>query len=344
MKTKNHLLKILPEAALLFVVLFGAHSTLAAAIEGKVTAVAGNKVTINLEGTAAPAVGDEAEIFFKLAGLDDEVSVAAGKVASIREQTVEITIESGTGTVTKDQLARIKPHSGSSPEGTPTIAGTPSANPSLTGDWVGAGPDGVDKISFSFREDSTLLWVVEDANSARSMRAKYRVDTSVTPNVVEFLDFEEGELKGQTLRGFFELQGDGRLKMDLSEKQERGFSERETILLSRATSPIIRPNKPAPTPSQTSSTSEDEKLVTEAVVRQNHGDEAGALEATEKAIALNPKNANAFFWHGMALSHKKDWSGATADFEKAMALDPTMHLGDLIEKTKAARGPAERAK
>ena len=58
------------------------------------------------------------------------------------------------------------------------------------------------------------------------------------------------------------------------------------------------------------------------------------MEAIEKAIALNPKNASAYFWRGMWI-RTKDAPAALADFEKAMELDPSMKLQDLIDSMKA---------
>jgi len=423
------------------IALLMANSSLAAEIRGVVVSVAEKHATVTPDSGLVPALGDKVEIFFKMPGVDVDVSVANGHVQEIIGQNIVVEIDKASATVSKGQLARIKstspnrgpvatarpattsPSAGAPPshlprptvflgvqmifdpastngalvqgivpespaaaagfqvddliieiDGSPvknaeqvtnavasmppgtkhaflvTRAGVPkkleatiarlpsdfatSAGPNpLLGDWSGPAP-GDAKVSFSFKEDNTLLWVVEEPNSAISTTAKYRVDTTVTPHVVELFDFEEGEFKGHTLRGFLELQSDGRLKVDLSEKQERGFSDRETILLSRATTPIVRSTKPAPTPYQAPTPPPDEALVTEAIGRYDHGDDAGAMEALDKALALNPKNARAFFQRGLCFDRKKDLKAAIADYEKAMELDPSMELEDLIRKTK----------
>ena len=308
-------------------------------ITGKVAAVNGDTATIAIDGDVLPTPGDKAEIFFKMPGVDVDVSVANGHVQEITGQNIMVEIDNATATVSKGQLVRIKSPSPkkrtiatATPSTTPSAAAaflgvqmitdpagtngapvqevvpespaaaagfqvgdlivavdgstvenaaqvikavaplspgtrhaflvsrdgklqkldatlarlppdfaTPAGPNPLLGDWTAVPPPG-GKVSFSFKEDNTLLWVIEEptSSSAYSATGKYRVDTTVTPNVVEVFDIEGGDLgKGQTLHGFFELQSDGRLKFDLSEKQERGFSDRETILLSRATSPVV---------------------------------------------------------------------------------------------------------
>src|SRR5438094_8545896 len=77
------------------------------AVSGKVTEVAGQTVTVSVEGSAAPAIGDSVEIFFKLAGAEEEVSVASGKIISVEPGTVKVKVERVTGDVAKDQFARI---------------------------------------------------------------------------------------------------------------------------------------------------------------------------------------------------------------------------------------------
>ena len=79
----------------------------AANIQGTVSDVSGDTATITVEGDMVPVPGDEAQIFFKLAGADDEISVARGKVLKVNDDAVEVKIGDATGTVEKGQLARI---------------------------------------------------------------------------------------------------------------------------------------------------------------------------------------------------------------------------------------------
>jgi len=153
------------------------------------------------------------------------------------------------------------------------------------------------------------------------------------------------------MRGIFELQSDGRLKLDFVKGPPEAAAlkefTKEALVISRATAPIVRSNKPpppTPTPYVAPTPAPDEVLVTEGTKRYDSGDDAGAIEALEKAIALNPKNARAFFWRGMCFDRKKDWAAAIADFEKSMELDPTRNLQDLIDKTKVVLKNEEEAK
>jgi hypothetical protein len=328
---------------LIFLALLGANSIAAAEITGKVREVSGNMVTVVIDGDASPAVADSVEIFFKLAGANDEIMVATGKIVTIDAKVAKVSVETATGTVLRDQLVRIK-SLGVSKAPAQSPATTVTRSSSIVGDWVSSLPDG-STVSFSFRPDGTLLWVIEEPKSARSSNGKYRVDASTQPQMIVLSDLEEGEMKGITLPGIFEFQSDGRLRLDFkrdSDAPPKEFSE-QALLFSKATSPVVRPNKPPPptstayptsTPYVAPPPSADEALITEAKQRHDSGDDTGAIELLNKALALNPKNASAFFWRGMCFSGKKDWAAAIADFEKTMELDPARDLRDLIDKTK----------
>jgi outer membrane protein len=105
-------------------------------ISGTVAEVTGNTITVTPDGEMLPSVGDEVEIFFKLAGADDEISVAIGKVISTEAGTVTVEIRESTGTVEKGQLARVKSNNPEKrtasvkPAATSPPATTTSASPS----------------------------------------------------------------------------------------------------------------------------------------------------------------------------------------------------------------------
>jgi uncharacterized protein (TIGR03067 family) len=461
---------------LIFLALFGVNSLSAAEITGKVRDTSQDSTTVLIEGDTLPIVGDSVEIFFKLPGANEEISVASGKVMAVDAKVVKVKIETTTGTVEKDQLARIRsggapPASGASPAATsspsgpaattePSIVGhwvgnyrdgtiysytfnadqtftwtieekkassdagsqttvhgkyrlnnttkpnrmemfdfdhpavpigqthsapfefqgdskfkmdlsqgaqehpengfTHSATifskvtgSSITGDWVTNAPEGF-TVSLSFKEDGSLLWVTEDAQFAESTGGKYHVDPSTQPQGIELSDLQEGEVKGIRLRGIFELQRDGRLKLDFAKDEEAPPKEfgKSALVFSRATSPIVRPNKPPrpkPTPGPASTPyvaptpAPDEALIDEALERHKSGDDSGAIELLSKAIALNPKNGRAFYWRGSFAHNKQDYAAAVADYEKAQELDPTRNLQDLIQKVKAVLELTSRA-
>jgi hypothetical protein len=78
----------------------------AAEIGGAVRAAGEGRAEIAVSGDLVPSVGDPAEIYFKIPGGDDEVSVAKGKVAAVAGDSVSVKIEDATGTVAKDQRVR----------------------------------------------------------------------------------------------------------------------------------------------------------------------------------------------------------------------------------------------
>jgi hypothetical protein len=228
--TRDSILKVrnimtLPKYGLLiFLALAAASSLPAAEIMGKVRDVRGDAATVVIDGDALPAVGDSVEIFFKLAGADEEISVARGTVAGVDAKVVKIKIEKATGTVAKDQLARFK--SGSTPQApaaSPASTSSPSGtaattSPSIVGNWVGTFGNG-DKYSFTFKADQTVSWTIDaktESSGARpraTLHAKYRLDNTTKPNHIDMFDFDSPEYvpKGETLHGLFEFQGDSQL-------------------------------------------------------------------------------------------------------------------------------------
>lgn len=81
--------------------------TRALEIAGKVESVSGDTAKVIAEGNLVPNAGDKVDIFFKMAGLDEEIAVANGKVTELGGDGITVKIDEATGTVTKDQLVRI---------------------------------------------------------------------------------------------------------------------------------------------------------------------------------------------------------------------------------------------
>lgn len=77
----------------------------AAEISGTVRAVNGETITVATTGDNVPNVGDKAEIFFKLAGVEGEIFVATGSVVKVEGDSIQVKIEKATGEVAKDQIA-----------------------------------------------------------------------------------------------------------------------------------------------------------------------------------------------------------------------------------------------
>lgn len=81
-------MKLPRHISLVFLVLAAAGAVASAEITGKVREVSGNTAMVVIDGDASPTVGDSVEIFFKLAGANDEVLVASGKVAAVDAKVV----------------------------------------------------------------------------------------------------------------------------------------------------------------------------------------------------------------------------------------------------------------
>ena len=100
-------MKSVCRSAVVSLALFLVASLGAAEIAGVVQQAGDHSATVRVTGDLAPAVGDKAEIFFKVAGVDGEISVASGSVRTVGGDSVELKIESATGEVAKGQLVRI---------------------------------------------------------------------------------------------------------------------------------------------------------------------------------------------------------------------------------------------
>ena len=47
-----------------------------------------------------------------------------------------------------------------------------------------------------------------------------------------------------------------------------------------------------------------------------------AVRNCTRALVLDPKNAHAYFYRGLARSHQRDYAGSIADYTKAIELNP----------------------
>ena len=100
-----------------------------AAMIGTVRDVSGDTATVTLEGQTAPAPGDGVDIFFQLAGTDQQIAVATGEVISTDGGSAKIKIEKATGEVKEGQLARFKPAKKVPPKASPTLPQKASPTP-----------------------------------------------------------------------------------------------------------------------------------------------------------------------------------------------------------------------
>jgi hypothetical protein len=87
--------------------LLAASEARAVEIEGTVREASGGTATVVTQSELLPNVGDKVDIFFKIPGTNDEVSVGTGSVAAVSQEAIQVKINTATGEVSKDHLARM---------------------------------------------------------------------------------------------------------------------------------------------------------------------------------------------------------------------------------------------
>lgn len=76
-------------------------------IKGTVTSSTEKYATVVSDSGLVPTPGDKVSIYFNLAGADEDISVAEGRVYEITGSNIMVEIANATGTIEKGQLARI---------------------------------------------------------------------------------------------------------------------------------------------------------------------------------------------------------------------------------------------
>lgn len=229
----------------------------AATYTGTVVSVQGDVAKVAMNGDVMPRIGAKAEIFFKMAGGDDEILVATGSALKIDFGDMLVKIDEATGTVGKGQLVRFGPAAptASTPPPAPDPRPTPASPPSLVGMWTGLEPGG-DKISFTFREDGTVSYARLKGKKKNLLRGKYRTDCGATPCRLELFAFEVNGVraKGETITGLFEAH-EFEMRFDLSKELQtnpgNGFTKGAiTLIRAESESPSeknsVEPTQPHP--------------------------------------------------------------------------------------------------
>ena len=199
-------------------VALGGEHTRAAEIKGTVRAVSDGIASITAEGDLLPNVGDQAEIFFKLAEMDENISVATGRVQKVDGSSIQVKLENATGQVAIDQLVRIsseKPQKRSaaagsvsspappSPASLPAAASDEAIRASLVGKWAGKTRDGL-QATVVFKPDGTLVVPLQQAPGAM-VSGKYSIDPVSNPPRVVVTKLEvvpPPEYTGDELKSF----------------------------------------------------------------------------------------------------------------------------------------------
>lgn len=146
---------------------------------GTVRSVSGDIATVAMNGDVMPPAGAPAEIFFKMAGLDDEVLVATGSVLRIDHGDLLVKIENATGTVECGQLVRFSFSSSSTPAASlPAATPTPRQTeaPAVTATETGPTPTPTEAARY-FAEGLTKF----DANDLRGALAAFTKAIQLDP-------------------------------------------------------------------------------------------------------------------------------------------------------------------
>lgn len=234
-------MKSFPRLMMVMLALAAVKLSGAATFTGTVLSVSGDVAKVAMKGDVMPPNGARAEFFFKIAGGDDEISVATGSALKIDQGDMLVKIEEASGTVEKGQLVRfssspssapaaaspaatVSPEGATSPESSPAA---PETDASIIGMWMGVEPTG-DNVSFTFRADDTVSYVrLLKGKKKRVVRGKYRTDCTDTPCRVEIFDYEMDGVaaKEKTLIGLFQIQEFGfhefSMRFDLSQDAQK---------------------------------------------------------------------------------------------------------------------------
>lgn len=103
----------------------------AATYNGTVRSVTGDVATVSMTGDVMPPNGTKAEFFFKIAGVDEEISVGTGSLLRIDHGDLLVKIENATGTIESGQSVRFvfSPSPGSSPPSAKSESSPPETPP-----------------------------------------------------------------------------------------------------------------------------------------------------------------------------------------------------------------------
>lgn len=208
MKATSEFALLMSAVLALFTVHAGAAQT-----TGTVSEVTGQSALVKMNGDVLPPVGTKAEIYFKIAGVDEEISVATGTAGAIDHGALRVKIESATGNVEKGQLVRFSPSGTTSAAPAKSLSSQPNKplafKQAIVGEW-------------KQRFEEPLLIFEKDGRVRANERggdfgAKYRIDTSVNPPRLTLYDFDKAEAAppGGEVRAIFEVEGD-RLKFESS--------------------------------------------------------------------------------------------------------------------------------
>jgi len=332
-----------PLFAALAMLLVSANQAAAVEINGKVASSTPDYATIVTESELLPVPGDKVEIFFKIPGGDDEISVATAHVVEIVSDSINVQIDKASGSVAKDQLARItseKPRKrGAQPSGppvfqtppsTPATAKTPPVSRS-TAPPAPEPPSDSEAAERSFQEGSARQ-SAGDLDGAivsytNAIRLNPQDSRAYFNRALSYL------YKGAKGAGFYDqLIADANKAIELGTPNlADAYSLRGTGWagkgnFDKAIADHTRAIKLNPNHALAYNNRANDKL--------RQGDLDGALADCNKSIALDPSSPLPYYNRGYVYSKRGNLKLAIADWEKAIQMQPAYRaeLEPLIQK------------
>ena len=268
-------------------------------IRGTVRDAAGGAASIVTASELVPNVGDKVEIFFKIPGGEDEISVGSGRVSGLAADSIQVKIENATGTVTKDQLARIISENPTKRQPAPPVTVTPpTATPPPVrkpGPYVNIVPPGLITAKPGRVDGGTPAgdhiaqgMALFNAGDMDGAIAQYNEAIRLLPTSgIPYFDRACAYLRKNNYDGVI-ADADKALTLGL------------------------------PNPA--------DAFVIRGTARASKGDVDGAISDCNRAIKADPNHALAYNNRANDYILKRDWKSALADANKAVSLDPNLAL------------------
>ncbi len=321
-------------------------SVSAGEIRGTVRDTTGGVANIITGSELLPNVGDKVEIFFKIPGSDDEVSVGFGRVREITADSIAVNIETTTGTVAKSQLARITSANPVKRPLAPPVPITPvtplPGTPAVTSPTPESPVIRVDKIPpnlISTKPPATNLPETPMLGTATGTSVTRETPTKHV-NIVPpgLIPAQPGAGAGSTSAGEHVAQGLANFNAGDMDGAIAHYNEAIRLLpnsgvpyYNRACAYLRKGNYDGVIADSDKAltlglANPADAFVMRGTARYSKGDVDGAISDCDRAIKINPNHALAYNNRANDRIFKRDWKGALADSNKAVSLDPNMAL------------------
>jgi Flp pilus assembly protein TadD len=316
-------------AALIGIVALCSIAASVAGPTGTVREVSGGTAVVETRG-GSTVPGDKAEIYFILAGTEDEISVGSGIVTSVEGGRAKVRIENATGDVAKDHLVRfsagarrtadaVEPTPPPNPLASPRRTLPPSApSPSVTPkSKVGSDSQAdLDPAAMELIRKGAAQHVAGNVDAAL---ASYTSAIRVAPRFgVAYLNRANAYLYKPNFQAAIT---DANKAIELTvPKMADAYNIRGTAKAALgdydgALADCNRVLKLEPNNALAYNNRANNKL--------RKADYRGALADCNKSISLNSKSALPYYNRGYARTNLGDQAGALVDWMKAVAMQPS---------------------